>query len=52
VQARLIGTASGLFVDRAPGSRRKTYVLKVWNQRPTRSGAVTVSTRTMVCEQR
>jgi hypothetical protein len=52
VQARLIGTASGLFVDRPPGLGRKTYVLKVWNDRRSRSGAVTVSTRTMICEER
>jgi hypothetical protein len=52
VQARLTGTASGLFIDRAPGSGRKTYVLKVWNDRGARLGEVTVGTRTMVCEER
>ena len=52
VQARVTGTASGLFVDRTPGRGRKTYVLKVWNERPSRWGAVTVGTRTMICEER
>jgi hypothetical protein len=54
VQTRLTGTASGLFVDRTPGSGRKTYVLKVWNERtpPYSTLAITVSTRTMVCEER
>jgi hypothetical protein len=52
VQARVTGTASGLFVDRTPGRGRKTYALKVWNERPSRWGAVTVSTRTMICEER
>jgi hypothetical protein len=51
-QARVTGTASGLFVDRTPGSGPKTYVLKVWNERPSRWGVVTVSTRTMICEER
>jgi hypothetical protein len=51
-QARIAGTASGLFVDRTPGSGRKTYVLKVRNDRPSRYGVVTVSTRTMICEER
>jgi len=52
VEARLTGTASGLFVDRAPGSGRKTYVLKVWNERARRDGTISVGTRTMVCEER
>jgi hypothetical protein len=52
VQARVTGTASGLFVDRTPGQGRKTYVLKVWNERPSRWGVVTVGTRTMICEER
>ena len=52
VQARLTGTASGLFVDRTPGSGRKTYVLKVWNERASRHGTVTLGTRTMICEER
>jgi hypothetical protein len=51
-RARLTGTASGLFVDRAPGFGRKTYILKVWNERARRYGAVTLSTRTMICEKR
>ena len=50
--AVVTGTASGLFVDRTPGSGRKTYVLKVRNDRPSRYGVVTVSTRTMICEER
>jgi hypothetical protein len=50
-QARVTGTAGGLFVDRpAPGAR--TYVLKVWNKQPSRDGVVTVGTRTMICEER
>jgi hypothetical protein len=52
VHARLIGTASGLFVDRAPGFGRTIYVLKVWNERAKRHGTVTVSTRAMICENR
>ena len=52
VEARLTGTASGLFVDRAPGSGRKTYVLKVWNERARRDGTISLGTRTMVCEER
>jgi hypothetical protein len=52
VRVQVTGTASGLFVDRKPGSGRKTYVLRVWNARPAQSGAVTVSTRTMICEER
>ncbi|HYZ26990.1 MAG TPA: hypothetical protein VE597_08780 [Geminicoccaceae bacterium] len=54
VRARLSGTASGLFVDRTPGSGRKTYVLKVWNERAPAYGtsAVAVATRTMICEER
>jgi hypothetical protein len=47
-QGYIAGTASGLFVDHASGSARRTYVLKVWN-----SGAgISVSTRTMICEER
>jgi hypothetical protein len=42
------GTASGLFVDHAAGSGPRTYVLKVWN----RGAGVSVSTRTMICEER
>ena len=42
------GTASGLFVDHASGSGRRAYVLKVWN----RGAGVSVSTRTMLCEER
>jgi hypothetical protein len=50
-QARVTGTASGLFVDRpAPGPR--TYVLKVWNKRPSRDSVVSIGTRTMICEER
>lgn len=50
-QARVTGTAGGLFVDRpAPGPR--TYVLKVWNKQPSRDAVVTVGTRTMICEER
>jgi hypothetical protein len=50
-QARVTGTASGLFVDRpAPGPR--TYVLKVWNERPSRDSVVSVGTRTLICEER
>jgi hypothetical protein len=52
VQAWVTGTASGLFVDRAPGFGRTTYVLKVWNERAKRHGTVTVSTRAMICEKR
>jgi hypothetical protein len=52
VEARVTGTASGLFVDRTSGSRRTTYVLKVWNERASRDGMVTVGTRTMICEER
>jgi hypothetical protein len=52
VQALVTGTASGLFVDRAPGFGRTTYVLKVWNERAKRHGTVTVSTRAMICENR
>jgi hypothetical protein len=53
-QVRLTGTASALFVDRTPGSGRKTYVLNVWNEGVPASGtlAVTVGTRTMICEER
>ena len=46
------GTASGLFIDRTPGSGRKIYVLKVWNERAGRAGTVTVGTRAMICEER
>jgi hypothetical protein len=47
-QGWIAGTASGLFVDHASGSGRRTYVLKVWN-----SGAgISVSMRTMICEER
>jgi hypothetical protein len=47
-QGWIAGTASGLFVDHASGSGRRTYVLKAWN-----SGAgISVSTRTMICEER
>ena len=42
------GTASGLFVDHASGSGRRTYVLKVWN----RGSGVSVSTRALICEER
>jgi hypothetical protein len=50
-QARVTGTAGGLFLDQpAPG--RRTYVLKVWNKQPSRDGVVTVGTRTMICEER
>jgi hypothetical protein len=50
-QARVTGTAGGLFVDRpAPGPR--TYVLKVWNKQPSRDAVVTIGTRTMICEER
>jgi len=52
VAARLRGTASGLFIDRTPGSGRKIYVLKVWNERAGRAGTVTVGTRAMICEER
>jgi hypothetical protein len=52
VEARVTGTASGLFVDRTSGPGRKTYVLKVWNERASRDGMVTVGTRTMICEER
>jgi hypothetical protein len=54
VQVRLTGTASGLFVDRTPGSGRKTYILKVWNEGVPASGtlAVAAGTRTMICEER
>jgi hypothetical protein len=51
-QARVTGTASGLFVDRTPGSGRRTYILKVSNERSSRNSAVTVTTRTMICEER
>jgi hypothetical protein len=51
-RARLTGTASGLFVDRVPGFGRKTYVLKVWNERARRYGTVTLGTRAMICEKR
>jgi hypothetical protein len=51
-QARLTGTASGLFIDRAPGFGRNTYVLKVWNERAKRHGTVTLRTRAMICEKR
>jgi hypothetical protein len=51
-QARLTGTASGLFIDRAPGHGRKTYVLKVSNEGARRYGAVTLGTRAMICEKR
>jgi hypothetical protein len=47
-QAQVTGTASGLFVDPASGSGRRTYLLKVWN----RGAGVSVSTRTMICEER
>ena len=47
-QAWVAGTASGLFVDHASGSGRRTYVLKVWNRGP----GINVSTRTMICEER
>jgi len=46
-QGWITGTASGLFVDHASGSGRRSYVLKVWN-----SGAISVSSRTMICEER
>jgi hypothetical protein len=46
-QGWIAGTASGLFVDHASGSGRRIYVLKVWN-----SGGISVSTRTMICEER
>jgi hypothetical protein len=48
------GTAGGLYVDRTPASGRKTYQLKIWNDRMTRSGTATIAvgTRTMVCEER
>jgi hypothetical protein len=49
-QARVTGTASGLFVDHAAGSGRRTYVLRVWKGGG--PGAVIVSTRTMICEER
>jgi hypothetical protein len=54
VAVRAAGTAGGLFVDRTPGSGRKTYQLKVWNERMTRYGTatITVGTRTMICEER
>ena len=52
VRARLAGTAGAVFVDRAPGRGRRTYVLKVWNEPRSQSGVVTVSARTMVCEER
>ena len=42
------GTASGLFVDHVSGSGRRAYVLKVWN----RGAGVSVSTRTLICEER
>jgi hypothetical protein len=47
-QGWITGTASGLFVDHASGSGRRTYVLKVWN----RGAGISVSTRTMICEER
>jgi hypothetical protein len=47
-QGWIAGTASGLFVDHASGSGRRTYVLKVWNT----GAGISVSTRTMICEER
>jgi hypothetical protein len=47
-QGWIAGTASGLFVDHASGSGRRSYVLKVWN----RGAGISVSTRTMICEER
>ena len=54
VRAQVSGTASGLFVDRAAGPGRKTYVLKVWNGRasPYGTAKIRVGTRTMICEER
>lgn len=54
VQAQVTGTASGLFVDRAVRSGRRTYVLKVWNQQasPYGTALMTLGTRTMICEER
>jgi hypothetical protein len=46
-QGWIAGTASGLFVDRASDSGRR-YVLKVWNG----GAGISVSTRTMICEER
>lgn len=49
VAVQVAGTASGLFVDRTPGSGRKTYHLKGWNERVSLYGAATIAvgTRTM-----
>jgi hypothetical protein len=47
-QGWITGTASGLFVDHASGSGRRTYALKVWS----RGAGISVSTRTMICEER
>jgi hypothetical protein len=47
-QGWVTGSASGLFVDRASGSGSRTYVLMVWNL----GAGISVSTRTMICEER
>jgi hypothetical protein len=47
-QAVVTGTASGLFVDHASDSGRRSYVLKVWNRGP----RINVSMRAMICEER
>jgi hypothetical protein len=52
VRLQVTGTTGGLFVDRQPGVGHKTYVLKVWNETAGRNSAMTVSTRTMICEER
>jgi hypothetical protein len=52
IAVRLAGTGSGLFVDRPQGPGRRTYVLKVWNERARPAGTLKVTTRTMVCEER
>jgi hypothetical protein len=52
MRLQVTGTTGALFVDRQPGVGHKTYVLKVWNQTPGRNSAITVSTRTMICEER
>lgn len=54
VRAQVVGTTSGLFVDREARAGRKTYVLKVWNQQasPYGTALMTLGTRTMICEER
>jgi hypothetical protein len=52
VAVRLAGTGSGLWVDRPRAPGRRAYVFKVWNERARPAGTLTVTTRTMVCEER